>query len=229
MAFMRRLSRDRRLRYSRTVAHVEAPDAQLLDALRAGNEDVFAALVREYQNSLVRVARIYVSTQSAAEEVVQDTWLGVLKGLERFEGRSSLRTWIFRILTNIAKTRARRDGRTLPFSALQDPGRVPEPAVDADRFLDPEHPRWPGHWAIKPEPWPEDALVTGETRARIAEAIEALPASQRAVISLRDIEGWDSEDVCNALEISETNQRVLLHRARAKVRAALEPYLAGET
>ena len=211
------------------MAQVGAADAELVDALRAGDEGVFAALVREYHGSLLRAARIYVSTQSAAEDVVQETWLGVLNGLERFEGRSSLRTWLFSILTNIAKTRAKRDGRTLPFSALQDPGRVPEPAVDADRFLDPEHSRWPGHWAIKPEPWPEHALTTGETRELLTEAIEALPASQRAVISLRDIEGWDSEDVCNALEISETNQRVLLHRARAKVRAALEPYLADAT
>src|SRR5919201_3826933 len=228
MAFMPRLSRRRRLRYSRPVAQVEAAEAQLLDALRAGDEDAFAALVREYHPSLVRVARTYVSTLAAAEEVAQETWLGVLNGLDRFEGRSSLRTWIFRILTNIAKTRAQRDGRTLPFSALQDPGRVPEPAVDADRFLDPEHPRWPGHWAIKPEPWPEDALERAETRTRLLEAIEALPASQRAVISLRDIEGWASEEVCNALEISETNQRVLLHRARSKVRRALEEYLDGE-
>ena len=225
MAFMPRLSRVQLLRYSRPVAHVEAADAQLLDALRSGDEKTFAGLVREYHPSLVRVARIYVSTQSTAEEVAQETWLGVLKGLERFEGRSSLRTWIFSILTNIAKTRARRDGRTLPFSALQDPARVPEAAVAADRFLDPEHPRWPGHWAIKPEPWPDDALVTAESRALIAEAIEALPASQRAVISLRDVEGWDSDEVCNALDISETNQRVLLHRARSKVRGALEAYL----
>lgn len=200
-------------------------EAQLLDALRAGDEAVFAQLVREYQPSLVRVARIYVSTQAAAEEVAQETWLGVLNGLDRFEGRSSLRTWIFRILTNIAKTRAQRDGRTLPFSALQDPGRVPEAALDADRFLDPEHPRWPGHWAVRPEPWPEEAVVAAETQARLAEAIEALPAAQRAVISLRDIEGWSSEEVRNALEISETNQRVLLHRARSKVRRALESYL----
>jgi RNA polymerase sigma-70 factor, ECF subfamily len=202
-----------------------AAEAQLVDALRAGDEEAFAALVREYQPSLVRVARIYVSTQAAAEEVAQETWLGVLNGLDRFEGRSSLRTWIFRILTNIAKTRARRDGRTLPFSALQDPGRVPEAAVDADRFLDPEHPRWPGHWAAPPEAWPDEALLAAETRERLAEAIESLPASQRAVISLRDIEGWSSEEVRNALDISETNQRVLLHRARSKVRRALESYL----
>jgi RNA polymerase sigma-70 factor (ECF subfamily) len=207
------------------MAQVAGADASLLEALRAGDETAFRELVREYQPSLVRVARIYVSTQSAAEEVAQETWLGVLKGLDRFEGRSSLRTWIFRILTNIAKTRAVRDGRTLPFSALQDPGRVPEAAVGADRFLDAEHPRWPGHWASRPESWPEDALLASETRERLAEAIEALPASQRAVISLRDIEGWSSEEVRNALDLSETNQRVLLHRARSKVRAALESYL----
>jgi RNA polymerase sigma-70 factor, ECF subfamily len=204
-------------------------EAELLDALRAGDEEAFAALVREYHPSLVRVARMYVSSQAAAEEVAQEAWLGVLNGLPRFEGRSSLRTWIFRILTNIAKTRAKRDGRTLPFSALQDPARVPEPAVEADRFLDPEHPRWPGHWAARPEPWPEDALLAAETRERLAEAIEALPATQRAVISLRDIEGWTSEEVRNALDLSETNQRVLLHRARSKVRAALESYLEGQS
>jgi len=202
-----------------------ASEAERLDALRAGDEEAFATLVREYHASLVRVARMYVLTLAAAEEVAQETWLAVLNGLSRFESRSSLKTWIFRILTNIAKTRAVRDGRTLPFSALQDPARVPEAAVDADRFLDPEHPRWPGHWALKPEPWPEEALVAGETRERLAEAIEALPATQRAVISLRDIEGWTSEEVRNALDLSETNQRVLLHRARSKVRAALESYL----
>ena len=211
------------------MAVAGSAEAQLLEALRAGDEAAFAQLVREYQPSLVRVARIYVSTQAAAEEVAAETWLAVLNGLDRFEGRSSLKTWIFRILTNIAKTRAQRDGRTLPFSALQDPGRVPEAAVDADRFLDPEHPRWPGHWAVRPEPWPEDALVAAETQAVVAEAIEALPPAQRAVISLRDVEGWSSEEVRNALELSETNQRVLLHRARSKVRRALESYLGEDT
>lgn len=211
------------------MAVAGSAEAQLLEALRAGDEAAFAQLVREYQPSLVRVARIYVSTQAAAEEVAAETWLAVLNGLDRFEGRSSLKTWIFRILTNIAKTRAQRDGRTLPFSALQDPGRVPEAALDADRFLDPEHPRWPGHWAVRPEPWPEDALVAAETQAVVAEAIEALPPAQRAVISLRDVEGWSSEEVRNALELSETNQRVLLHRARSKVRRALESYLGEGT
>ena len=211
------------------MAVAGSAEAQLVDALRAGDEAAFAQLVREYQPSLVRVARIYVSTQAAAEEVAAETWLAVLNGIGRFEGRSSLKTWIFRILTNIAKTRAQRDGRTLPFSALQDPGRVPEAALDADRFLDPEHPRWPGHWAVRPEPWPEDAVIAAETQQRLAEAIEALPATQRAVISLRDIEGWSAEEVRNALELSETNQRVLLHRARSKVRRALESYLGEAT
>ena len=211
------------------MAVAGSAEAQLLEALRAGDEAAFAQLVREYQPSLVRVARIYVSTQAAAEEVAAETWLAVLNGLDRFEGRSSLKTWIFRILTNIAKTRAQRDGRTLPFSALQDPGRVPEAALDADRFLDPQHPRWPGHWAVRPEPWPEDALVAAETQAVVAETIEALPPAQRAVISLRDVEGWSSEEVRNALELSETNQRVLLHRARSKVRRALESYLGEDT
>jgi RNA polymerase sigma-70 factor (ECF subfamily) len=211
------------------VAVAGSAEAQLLEALRAGDEAAFTQLVREYQPSLVRVARIYVPTQAAAEEVAAETWLAVLNGLDRFEGRSSLKTWIFRILTNIAKTRGQRDGRTLPFSALENPGRVPEAALDPDRFLDPEHPRWPSHWAVRPEPWPEDALVAAETQALVAEAIEALPPAQRAVISLRDVEGWSSEEVRNALELSETNQRVLLHRARSKVRRALESYLGEDT
>jgi RNA polymerase sigma-70 factor, ECF subfamily len=166
-----------------------------------------------------------VPSRAVAEEVVQETWVRMLGALDRFEGRSSLKTWVFRILVNTAKTRAQRESRTIPFSALQDPGRVPEAAVEADRFLDSEHPRWPGHWAVKPVAWPEEALLSAETRERLAEAIEALPATQRAVISLRDIEGWSSDEVRNALDLSETNQRVLLHRARSKVRAALESYL----
>jgi len=200
-------------------------DVQFLESLRNGDEESFCSLINRHHASMLRLARVYVASEAVAEEVVQETWIGVLEGLDRFEGRSSLATWMFRILTNIAKTRAVRDRRTLPFSALQEPGRVPEAAVDADRFLDPEHPRWPGHWAAQPEAWPEEALLAAETREVIADAIEALPATQRAVISLRDVEGWSSEEVRNALELSETNQRVLLHRARSKVRAALESYL----
>jgi RNA polymerase sigma-70 factor (ECF subfamily) len=217
-------------RYSRGVeATLSLDEAQLLQALQAGDEAAFEELVLMYHSALLRVAQIWVSSRAVAEEVVQDTWLGVLNGLERFEGRSSLKTWIFRILSNTAKTRAQREGRTLPFSALQDPGRVPEPAVSADRFLDSEHARWPGHWGAPPAPWdPEERLLGAETRAVIADAIEGLPAAQRAVVSLRDVEGWSSDDVCNALEISETNQRVLLHRGRSKVRRALEEYLSED-
>ncbi len=204
-------------------------ETDLVAALRAGDETAFAELVRDYHASLLRVAQIYVSSRAVAEEVVQETWLGVLNGLDRFEERSSLKTWIFRILTNIAKTRAQREGRTLPLSALQDPARVPEPAVDPDRFLDSEHARWPGHWALKPQAWPEERLLAAETRERIGAAIEALPATQRAVIMLRDVQGWDTDEVCNALGLTETNQRVLLHRARSKVRAALDEYLAGDS
>ena len=200
-------------------------ESDLLRGLRERDEAAFAELVRLYQPSLLRVAQMYVSSRAVAEEVVQETWLGVLNGIDRFEGRSSLKTWIFRILTNIAKTRGQREGRTVPFSALERPDAVPEAAVDADRFLPPDHERWPGHWASKPEPWPEERLLAAETRAVVERAIDQLPPAQRAVISLRDIEGWSSEEARNALGISETNQRVLLHRARSKVRQALEDYL----
>jgi RNA polymerase sigma-70 factor (ECF subfamily) len=207
------------------VEQTPAPnEAGLVAALRAGDEAAFAALAREYHASLLRVAQIYVSSRAVAEEVVQETWLAVLQGLDRFEGRSTLKTWIFRILANRAKTRAVREGRTIPFSALH-PDRVPEPAVEPERFRGSEDPRWPGHWASPPQAWPEEKLLTAETRDKLAEAIDSLPATQRAVISLRDVEGWSAEEVCNALELSETNQRVLLHRARAKVRKALEGYL----
>jgi RNA polymerase sigma-70 factor (ECF subfamily) len=208
------------------VEHVATvDDAQLVEALRGGDERVFEQLTREYSASLLRVAQIYVASRAVAEEVVQETWIGVLNGLERFESRSTLKTWIFRILTNIAKTRAQREGRTLPFSALERPGAVPEPAVDPERFLPPEHDRWPGHWSSRPEPWPEERLVAAETRGVLERAIDELPPGQRAVISLRDLEGWSSAETCNALGLTETNQRVLLHRARSKVRQALEDYL----
>lgn len=201
-------------------------DLQLVRSLRDGDEAAFALLTREYHHALLHVAGIYVSSRAVAEEVVQETWLGVLQGLDRFEGRSSLRTWIFRILTNIAKTRAQREGRTLPFSALSRPDAVPEPAVEPGRFRTPDDPAWPGHWSAPPQPWnaPEDRLLGGEVSAVVEEAIEQLAPTQRAVISLRDVEGWPADEVCNALGISETNQRVLLHRARSKVRRALEDY-----
>jgi RNA polymerase sigma-70 factor (ECF subfamily) len=208
-------------------AAVLVDEAQIVRALREGDDGVFTTLAREYHSSLLRVAQIYVPSRAVAEEVVQETWIGVLTGIERFEGRSSLKTWIFRILTNIAKTRAQREGRTLPFSALR-PERVPEAAVEPERFRDPEDPSWPGHWSAPPQPWnaPEESLLGGEVRGVVERAVEELPGPQRAVISLRDIEGWPAEEVCNALDVSETNQRVLLHRARSKVRRALEEYFS---
>jgi RNA polymerase sigma-70 factor, ECF subfamily len=200
-------------------------DAQLVAALRAGDEEAFRSVVSDWHSSLLRVAQIFVPTRALAEEVVQETWLRVLGSLDRFEGRSSLKTWVFRILVNTAKTRAQREGRVIPFSSLHDPARIPEAAVEPERFLPDDHERHPGGWAEPPRHLPEESLIAAETRQAIAAAIDALPANQRAVISLRDVEGWSSEEVRNALDISEVNQRVLLHRARARVRRALEDYL----
>jgi RNA polymerase sigma-70 factor (ECF subfamily) len=199
-------------------------DAELLRALRAGDEQAFAALVDKYGPSLLRLALLYVSSRAVAEEVVAETWLAVFTGLERFEGRSTLKTWLFRILTNKAKTRGQREARTLPFSALAADGDEDEPAVDADRFLGPAQ-RLAGHWSAPPRAVPEERLLAGEARGRIEAAIAALPPNQRAVITLRDVEGLSAEEACSVLGLSETNQRVLLHRARAKVRAAFEQYL----
>ena len=179
---------------------------------------------------MLRVAMMYVSSRATAEEVAQETWLAVLEGIDRFEGRSSLKTWIFRILTNTAKTRGEREGRSVPFSSLAGDDESDEPAVDADRFLGPDH-RWSGHWAStprNPHDLPDEQLLSGEARERIAAAIEALPENHRAVITLRDVDGFDAAEACEILGISEANQRVLLHRARARVRAALEDYLDQE-
>jgi RNA polymerase sigma-70 factor, ECF subfamily len=210
----------------RYVRGVDSDDSQLVAALRAGDEAAFAQIVRDWHPSLLRVAQIFVPSRALAEEVVQETWVRVLGALDRFEGRSSLRTWVFRILVNTAKTRAQRERRVLPFSALNNPGRIPEAAVDPDRFRPEDDERYPGHWSVPPRELPEERLLAAETRQKIAAAIDALPATQAAVIRLRDVEGWSSEEVRNALDITEVNQRVLLHRARAKVRQALEEYLA---
>ena len=197
-------------------------DASLVERLRAGDEKAFMELIRELNPSLLRVARMFVPTTALAEDVVQETWLAVLNGIDRFEGRSSLKTWIFRILTNIAKTRGERERRSVPFSSFDTEEGGFEPAVDRSRFTG------TGQWAVLPRAWPEDRLLAAETRSVIERAIERLPPSQRSVITLRDIEGWTAEEVRNALELTETNQRVLLHRARAKVRHALEQYLSEE-
>lgn len=203
-------------------------DDDALAALRAGDEEAFAELVDRYGPSLTRVARLYVRTPSVAEEVVQETWLAVLNGLDRFEGRSSLKTWIFSILANIARTRGTREARSVPFSELAArEATTADPAVDPDRFQGP-HGEHPGAWAVPPETWapiPEDRLLADETLERVRDAIAELPPAQRAVIALRDVEGWSSAETREALDLSEGNQRVLLHRARAKVRASLEDYL----
>ena len=197
-------------------------DAELLRSLRAGDEQAFMALVDKYGPSLLRVAMLYVSSRAVAEEVVADTWLAVVTGLERFEGRSSLKTWLFRILSNKAKTRGQREARSLPFSSFAGDGDEGDTAVDVDRFAR------DGHWVAPPRGVPEERLLAGETRGVVERAIAALPPNQRAVITLRDVEGLSAEEACNVLDLSETNQRVLLHRARAKVRAALERYLEDE-
>jgi RNA polymerase sigma-70 factor, ECF subfamily len=199
-------------------------DARLVDGLRAGDEAAFAAVMREYGGAMLRVAQMYVSSRSVAEEVVQEAWLGVLKGIGRFEGRSSLKTWLFRIVANTAKTRGIREARSIPFSALGEADD--EPAVDPDRFLG-DGERFPGHWGAPPRRWaPEGELLSQETFEVIEREIERLPPAQRAVITMRDVQGLTSDEVRNALELTETNQRVLLHRARSKVRAALEEYMA---
>jgi RNA polymerase sigma-70 factor, ECF subfamily len=197
-------------------------DAKLVKGLQAGDDDVFKKLVRALNPSLLRVARMFVPTAALAEDVVQETWLAVLNGIDRFEGRSSLKTWIFSILTNTAKTRGERERRSVPFSALDTDDGGFEPAVERSRFTG------TGHWAVLPRAWPEDRLLAKETLSVVERAIERLPPSQRTVITLRDVEGWTADEVRNALELSETNQRVLLHRARAKVRRALEQYLSEE-
>jgi RNA polymerase sigma-70 factor (ECF subfamily) len=211
---------------------VLAEEMRLLAALRRGEEQAFATLLERYHPALLRLARVYLPDRTLAEEVVQETWIGVLQGIHQFEGRSSLKTWIFRILMNRAKTLALREGRSIPFSALPEAGEDDgEPTVDPERFLPPDHPRAPGHWVSFPQSWediPEDRLLSLETQGRIQQAIAMLSPNQREVITLRDIEGWTSDEVCNFLNISQANQRVLLHRARAQVRQALEDYLKVE-
>jgi RNA polymerase sigma-70 factor, ECF subfamily len=212
----------------RTGPGAPSPDElALVEALRRREEAAFVDLVERHGVALLRLAQTFVRTRAVAEEVVQETWLGVLKGIDRFEGRSSLRTWIFRILTNIAKTRAVREGRSAPFSDLESETEE-GPLLDPSRFVGAGEP-WEGHWRSSPGAWgePEERLLAAEARGVIETAIEALPPGQRAVVTLRDVEGLSSEETCNALEISETNQRVLLHRARTKVRLALETYLTG--
>jgi RNA polymerase sigma-70 factor (ECF subfamily) len=205
------------------VGAPEDLDAALVAGLRAGDEQTFATLVDRYHASLVRVARAYVVTKEAAEDVAQETWLGVIRGIDRFEGRSSLKTWIFRIAINRAMTRGSREARSLPFSSLGPD----EPAVEPTRFLDSG--RWAGYWSDPPKASerPEEHVLTGEARAVVEAAIAALPDQQRLVITLRDVQGFTAAEACDLLGVSDANQRVLLHRARSRVRAVLERELAG--
>src|SRR2546425_162247 len=206
-----------------------ADDLYLIEQLRSGNEAAFVALIDRYATAMLRLAMVYVKAWAVAEEVVQETWMAVLEGLDRFEGRSSLATWMFRILTNIAKKRGAREGRSIPFSSVWDAGSAPvEPAVDPERFFDAGHSQYPGGWVSFPMSWdgaPEARLLSTETLGRIDDAIASLPLSQREVVTLRDVEGLTGPEVCAILAITEGNQRALLHRARSKVRRAIEQYL----
>jgi RNA polymerase sigma-70 factor (ECF subfamily) len=207
-----------------------AGETELVAALRAGDESAFAALVNRYHARMVRLARTMVTDETVAEEVTQEAWLGVLRGLVRFEGRASLQTWIFTILTNCARTRAQRERRTIAFSDYfgNSLDEADEPTVEADRFHTASGP-YPGHWRQFPKDWrqlPEERFLAQETLAVAQAEIDALPPNQRAVILLRDVDGLATEEVCNILGITETNQRVLLHRARAKVQKALDRYFS---
>jgi RNA polymerase sigma-70 factor (ECF subfamily) len=193
--------------------------------VRAGDEAVFAQLLNDWSRSMLLLARTFVSTDASAEEVVQDTWLAVVRGIDRFEGRASLRTWVYRILVNTAKKRGTRESRTLPWSSLaanHDAG----PTLDLSLFRDRDE-DYPGHWRSFPDEWrsSEQAVLAAEVRTQIRAAVDALPERQRVVIMLRDVMGHSSGEVCQMLEISGANQRVLLHRARSAVRISLAPYL----
>jgi RNA polymerase sigma-70 factor (ECF subfamily) len=213
------------------AGHPGGSDSQseLLERLRSGDRTAFAELVDGWSPALLRVALLYVSTRASAEEIVQDTWLAAISQLDRFEGRSSLKTWVFRILENLARTRARREARSVPWSTAFPEPREPEEGratVDPRRFRGPED-RWPGGWTLvgRPTPWqppPEDAVVSGDLRRHLGDALAELPERQRTVVELRDVHGLSSDEVCERLGLSPANQRVLLHRGRARLRARLE-------
>lgn len=198
-------------------------ESDVVAQLLACDENAFRDLLAAHHTNMVRLARSFVRNPATAEEIAQETWLQVLKGLEKFEGRSTLKTWIFSILANRARTRAVRDGRTLLFSDMSGEVGDGEPAVDPSRF------NAAGYWDQPPRPWddltPERLAASGQIRDRLASALEALPETQRAVVVLRDVEGCSSEEACNILGVSETNQRVLLHRGRSHLRRLLEPLM----
>jgi RNA polymerase sigma-70 factor (ECF subfamily) len=205
---------------------VAGDESTLIAALRAGDEAAFARLVNDWSRPMLTLARGFVSTQASAEEVVQDTWLAVIRGLDGFEGRAALRTWVYRILVNIAKTRGVREHRSIPWSSLGDDEGGP--TVDPDLFRGPED-QYAGGWRSFPSEWrsAEDRVLESEVQDHLRAALELLPERQRIVLTLRDVIGCSSEEVCDLLEVSAANQRVLLHRARAAARGALATYLAG--
>jgi len=226
----------RRIRGVDPAGEAEQPaDAWLVRRLRAGDAAAFEEIVQAWSPTMLRVARAHVATDTAAEDVVQETWLGLIRGLAGFEGRSTLRTWAFGILTNRAKTHGQRERRQVPWSSLdpgQPDGATGEPTVDPGRFRGADD-RYPGHWRAggQPRPWhpsPEDCTVAGEIRVLLAEALRGLPAQQQTVVSLRDVHGMAAEEVCQVLGITAGNQRVLLHRGRAKLRAVLDGYYHGD-
>jgi RNA polymerase sigma-70 factor (ECF subfamily) len=218
-------------------ASARTADAALVASLLSGDEATFMRLVERYQVAMVRLAQVYVRDRAVAEEVAQDAWLAALKALPRFEGRSSFKTWLFHILVNAARTRAQRERRSVPFSALtgaDDALADDQPSVAPERFH-PDGQPYAGGWITFPQRWdhlleasPEASVANHETRERLLAAIERLPSSQQSVIRLRDIEGYPAEEVCQLLGLSEANQRVLLHRARSRVRQALEAYFAED-
>jgi RNA polymerase sigma-70 factor (ECF subfamily) len=208
----------------------DAPaDAALLQRLRAGSDEAFGELVDRYGPAMLRVARLYVRDRAIAEEIVQDAWINVLRGLDRFEARSSLRTWIFVILGNCARRRAQTERRTIPFADPHEPSL--DASVDPDQFFPDAHPRWPGAWSSVVEDWrtlPHEHLASADAVATFRAAVADLPPRYAVVITLRDLEGWSADEVCTLLDITAENQRVLLHRARARVRAALVEYFGRE-
>jgi RNA polymerase sigma-70 factor, ECF subfamily len=212
------------------IADVRISDADLVHRLRGGDEDAFVWMVNTYGGSLRRLALAFVSVEAVADEVVQETWLAVITGISRFEGRSSVKTWLYKILTNRAKSRAMREKRTIAFSELDGVSAPGEAAVDPARFLPADHPTNPGHWASPPEHWStsaEDRVVGREMMELLRGGLDSLPPAQRVVVSLRDVHGWPAAEVCEALGLTETNQRVLLHRGRSRLRGVLEDYFAG--
>jgi RNA polymerase sigma-70 factor, ECF subfamily len=207
-------------------------DAALVARLREGDESAFVHVVDAWSPTMLRVARMFVSTDASAQEIVQEAWLAVVRGLDRFEGRSSLRTWVFRILTNLGKTRGVKEARAVPLSSLSS-GVSTGPTVDSNRFRGADD-EWPQHWTPvgSPRAWspsPEDEALAGEIRGEVASALQDLPERQRTVVSLRDVHGMSADEVCIALEISAANQRVLLHRGQARLRETLEDYYRGLT